>query len=40
VFFIDLEGHAAEAPLMQALAELESRSSLFKVLGAYPKAIA
>mgnify|MGYP000200474021 FL=1 len=40
VFFIDLEGHAAEAPLTDALADLESRSSLFKVLGAYPKAVA
>ncbi len=40
VFFIDLDGHAAESPLREALAELESRSSLFKVLGAYPKAIA
>jgi chorismate mutase/prephenate dehydratase len=40
VFFIDLDGHAAELPLREALAELESRSSLFKILGAYPKAIA
>ena len=39
VFFIDLEGHAAESPLSDALAELEDRSSLFKVLGAYPKAV-
>jgi len=39
VFFIDLEGHAQEAPLADALKELESRSSLFKVLGAYPKAV-
>ena len=39
VFFIDLEGHAEEAPLSDALANLESRSSLFKVLGAYPKAV-
>ena len=39
VFFIDLEGHAEEAPLFEALQELESRSSLFKVLGAYPKAV-
>jgi chorismate mutase/prephenate dehydratase len=40
VFFIDLDGHAAELPLREALAELESRSSLFRILGAYPKAIA
>ncbi len=39
VFFIDLEGHAEEPPLASALEELESRSSLFKILGAYPKAV-
>jgi chorismate mutase/prephenate dehydratase len=39
VFFIDLDGHASESPLAEALSELESRSSLFRVLGAYPKAI-
>jgi len=39
VFFIDLEGHPDDASLLEALAELESRSSLFKVLGAYPKAV-
>lgn len=39
VFFIDIEGHAAEAPVSDALSQLEERSSLFKVLGAYPKAI-
>lgn len=39
VFFIDLDGHAEEAPVADALAELKAQSSLFKVLGAYPKAI-
>ena len=39
VFFIDLEGHAEESPVADALAELERSSSLFRVLGAYPKAI-
>jgi chorismate mutase/prephenate dehydratase len=39
VFFIDLEGHATESPVSDALAELEKNSSLFRVLGAYPKAI-
>ena len=39
VFFIDVEGHAAEAPVSDALNELEQCASLFKVLGAYPKAI-
>jgi chorismate mutase/prephenate dehydratase len=39
VFFIDLEGHAEEPPLKEALAELEEGSSLFRLVGAYPKAV-
>lgn len=39
VFFLDLDGHAAQAPLADALAELQEMSSLFRVLGAYPRAI-
>jgi len=39
VFFIDIEGHAEDSPLSEALTKLEETSSLFKVLGAYPKAI-
>ena len=39
VFFIDIEGHAEESPVAEALVELEKSSSLFRVLGAYPKAI-
>jgi chorismate mutase/prephenate dehydratase len=39
VFFIDIEGHAEESPVSEALADLEKNSSLFRVLGAYPKAI-
>ena len=39
VFFIDLEGHAEEPPLKDALAELEKNSSLFRLIGAYPKAV-
>jgi chorismate mutase/prephenate dehydratase len=39
VFFIDLEGHAEEPPLKEALAELEKNSSLFRLIGAYPKAV-
>ncbi len=39
VFFIDIEGHATDSPISEALAKLEETSSLFKVLGAYPKAI-
>jgi chorismate mutase/prephenate dehydratase len=39
VFFIDVEGHADEAPLKDALNELKEQSSLFKVLGSYPCAV-
>ena len=39
VFFIDVDGHAGEPPVSDALAELEKEASLFRVLGAYPKAI-
>ena len=39
VFFIDMEGHAEDSPVAEALAKLEKNSSLFRVLGAYPKAI-
>lgn len=39
VFFIDIEGHADETPVSDALAVLEKDSSLFRVLGAYPKAV-
>ena len=39
VFFIDLEGHAEEKPVAEALKTLKGNSSLFRVLGAYPKAI-
>ncbi|MEM8817686.1 MAG: prephenate dehydratase [Pseudomonadota bacterium] len=39
VFFIDLEGHATDPVVSDALAELEESSSLFRVLGAYPKAV-
>ena len=39
VFFIDIEGHANESPVSDALASLEKASSLFRVLGAYPKAV-
>ena len=39
VFFIDIEGHAQESPVADALAVLEKESSLFRILGAYPKAV-
>ena len=39
VFFLDIEGHAAEPRIAKALASLKKRASLFRVLGAYPRAI-
>ncbi len=39
VFFLDLEGHAAESPLREALHELERESALFRTLGSYPAAV-
>src|SRR5271157_5903380 len=39
VFFIDVEGHVSDPPLAKALASLERRASLFKVLGSYPRAV-
>jgi len=39
VFFMDLDGHASDPALSQALAELEEQASLFRILGSYPKAV-
>ena len=39
VFFIDVEGHASEAPLKDALEDLKKQSSLFRLLGSYPCAV-
>jgi chorismate mutase/prephenate dehydratase len=39
VFFIDIEGHADEPHVAKALEELKRRSSLFRVLGSYPRAV-
>ena len=39
VFFIDIEGHVSDPPVAKALAALEERASLYKVLGSYPRAI-
>jgi chorismate mutase/prephenate dehydratase len=39
VFFIDFEGHADEPHVAKALADLKKRSSLFRVLGSYPRAV-
>ena len=39
MFFMDLDGHASDPALNQALAELEEQASLFRILGSYPKAV-
>jgi chorismate mutase / prephenate dehydratase len=39
VFFIDLEGHARDKPVAQALVALKQRASLFRILGSYPRAV-
>lgn len=39
VFFIDIEGHADDEPVAEALAKLKTRVSMMKILGAYPKAV-
>jgi chorismate mutase/prephenate dehydratase len=39
VFFLDLDGHAEDEHLRQALDEIKAKASLFKVLGSFPKAI-
>jgi chorismate mutase/prephenate dehydratase len=37
-FFVDLEGHASDAPVAAALSELEKLAPFLKVLGSYPAA--
>lgn len=39
VFFVDIEGHRADAKVAQALAELNERAAFVKVLGSYPVAV-
>ena len=39
LFFIDIDGHQTDSNIITALAELESRVTMIKVLGSYPKAI-
>jgi chorismate mutase / prephenate dehydratase len=39
VFFADIEGHAADPQVAQALDELRSEAAMLKVLGSYPRAI-
>jgi len=38
VFYIDIEGHSTEARVAQALAALEARAAMLKMLGSYPVA--
>ena len=37
-FFVDVEGHAYDAKVAEALAELQTQAAFFKVLGSYPHA--
>ncbi len=39
VFFVDIDGHAAEEPLVSALQVLEEQGGQVKVLGSYPRAV-
>ncbi len=39
VFFVDIEGHQADAKVSAALQECAARASMLKVLGSYPVAI-
>lgn len=39
VFFVDIDGHADDDGIRQALAEMSAKTDLFRVLGAYPKAV-
>ena len=39
VFFIDVEGHVSDPSVAKALASLQERASLFKILGSYPRAV-
>jgi chorismate mutase / prephenate dehydratase len=39
VFYIDIDGHADDEHVAQALEDLKARASLFRVLGSYPRAV-
>ena len=39
VFFVDIEGHQADAQVSAALAELKHAAAFLKVLGSYPVAV-
>ena len=40
VFFVDIDGHAEDPAVSRALEEMRKHTDLFRVLGAYPKAVA
>jgi chorismate mutase/prephenate dehydratase len=39
VFFIDVEGHAQNPELAEALQEVSERSAMFRILGSYPRMV-
>ena len=39
VFFVDIDGHADEKHIKSALDEMREHTDLFRILGAYPKAV-
>lgn len=39
VYFLDIEGHSEDPKVKQALAGLRQESELFRILGAYPRAV-
>ena len=39
LFFVDLEGHATDARVAAALAELKEKAPFIKLLGSYPAAV-
>lgn len=38
-FFVDIEGHAQEAPIKNVLAGMRDNAAFFKFLGSYPRAV-
>jgi chorismate mutase/prephenate dehydratase len=39
VFFVDIDGHREDPNVAPALVSLRRASSLFRILGSYPKAV-
>jgi len=37
IFFVDIEGHAEDAPIREVMAELEGNTLFLKVVGSYPQ---